>query len=96
MSDYSASAARFARDTADHRTIPGFLAALSGGDLPADAVREERCLRGPIGCGRPLIAADGTTRVFWDEPEAAAYKAEWEITGLCPNCQDRIEAGGER
>lgn len=74
-------------------TISSFLAALSGGDLPADAVREERCLREPIGCGRPLIAEDGTARVFWDEAEAASYQAEWRITGLCPDCQDRIEAG---
>lgn len=57
-------------------SIPAFLAALSGGDLPADAVREERCLKPPIGCGQPLIAADGTTRVFWDADEAAHYQAE--------------------
>lgn len=74
-------------------SIPAFLAALSGGDLPADAVREERCIREPIGCGQPLIAADGTARVFWDEGEAAAYQAEWRITGLCPDCQDRISGG---
>jgi len=74
-------------------SIPDFLAALSGGDLPADAVREERCLREPIGCGRPLIAEDGTARVFWDADEAARYQAEWRITGLCPDCQDRIETG---
>ncbi len=72
-------------------SISNFLASLSGGDLPADAVREERCLREPIGCGKPLIAEDGTTRVFWDADEAARYQAEWHITGLCPDCQDRID-----
>ena len=72
-------------------SIPDFLAALSGGDLPADAVREERCLKPPIGCGLPLISADGTARVFWDDIEAARYQAEWQISGLCPNCQDRLE-----
>lgn len=72
-------------------TIPNFLAALSGGDLPADAVREERCLKPPIGCGKPLIAEDGTARVFWDEAEAQRYQAEWHITGLCPDCQDAID-----
>lgn len=74
-------------------SIADFLATLSGGDLPADAVREERCLREPIGCGQPLIAEDGTTRVFWSADEAAAYQAEWQITGLCPDCQDRISGG---
>jgi hypothetical protein len=67
-----------------------FLAALSGGDLPADAVREERCLQEPIGCGKPLISENGEARVFWDEDEAAQYEAEWQITGLCPDCQDRL------
>lgn len=72
-------------------SIPAFLASLSGGDLPADAVREERCLRPPIGCGQPLIPADGMVRVFWDADEAARYQAEWQITGLCPDCQDRLD-----
>lgn len=72
-------------------TIPAFLASLSGGDLPADAVREERCLKRPIGCGQPLITADGTARVFWDASEAARYQAEWRITGLCPDCQDALD-----
>ncbi|KMS79563.1 hypothetical protein ACH49_12080 [Streptomyces leeuwenhoekii] len=76
-------------------TIPDFLAALSGGDLSTDAVREERCLKPPIGCGQPLIAEDGTTRVFWDEAEAARYQAEWRITGLCPRCQDALVATEE-
>ncbi|RXS78869.1 hypothetical protein EST92_19750 [Streptomyces sp. TM32] len=75
-------------------TLNQFLADLSGGDLPATAVREGRCLRSPIGCGQPLIE-DGAARVFWDEAEAARYEAEWRITGLCPNCQDRIDADEE-
>lgn len=74
-------------------TIPDFLAALTGGDLPADAVREDRCLKAPIGCGKPLIREDGTARVFWNEAEARQYAAEWRITGLCPDCQDAIERG---
>lgn len=77
-------------DLAQPSTINGFMAALSGGDLPADAVREERCLKPPIGCGEPLISEDGTARVFWDEAEAGRYQAEWRITGLCPDCQDAL------
>jgi hypothetical protein len=76
-------------------SIPDFLAALSGGDLPADAVREERCIKAPIGCGKPLVDEDGTARVFWDESEQSRYEAEWQITGLCPDCQDAMEAGDE-
>ncbi|MGY0062757.1 hypothetical protein ACWY4P_40530 [Streptomyces sp. LZ34] len=76
-------------------SIPSFLAALSGGDLPADAVRENRCLKQPIGCGNPLIGEDGTARVFWSEDEARQYEAEWRITGLCPDCQDALEGGEE-
>ncbi|MFJ3950218.1 hypothetical protein ACIPXV_09135 [Streptomyces libani] len=71
-----------------------FLADLSGGDLPAIAVREGRCLQSPIGCGQPLIEG-GVARVFWDEDEAKRYEAEWRITGLCPDCQDRISADEE-
>lgn len=74
--------------------IAAFLSTLSGGDLPADAVREARCLKPPIGCGKPLITEDGTGRVFWDEAEAACYQAEWRITGLCPDCQDALDDGG--
>lgn len=74
-------------------SIPAFLAAMSGGDLPADAVREERCIKAPIGCGKPLISEDGTARVFWSEAEAARYQAEWQITGLCPDCQDALDDG---
>jgi hypothetical protein len=76
-------------------SIPAFLAAMSGGDLPADAVREERCIKQPIGCGKPLISEDGTARVFWSEAEAARYQAEWQITGLCPDCQDALADGEE-
>lgn len=75
-------------------TLHQFLASLSGGDLPATAAREGRCLMAPIGCGRPLTEI-ADTRLFRSEAEAARYEAEWRITGLCPNCQDRIDADEE-
>ncbi|MET7795751.1 hypothetical protein [Streptomyces decoyicus] len=90
LADYPDFAAQFAGTSAKDQ----LLASLSGGDLPAAAVREGRCLRAPIGCGRPLIE-DGSARVFWDEAEAARYRAEYRITGLCPNCQDRVLEGEE-
>lgn len=68
------------------------LAALTGGDLPADAVAAGRCLTQPIGCGQPLVTGGGETRAVRNAEEAARYEAEWRITGLCPDCQDRIEA----
>ncbi|MET9142401.1 hypothetical protein [Streptomyces sp. NPDC004042] len=70
--------------------ILDLLAAMSGGDLPADAVREERCLKAPLGCGRPIVSEDGTTRVFKDPADVIRYWAEWQITGLCPDCQDAL------
>lgn len=62
-------------------------------DTPADAVREERCIERPVGCGQPLIAEDGTARTFWNEVESAEYEAEWRATGLCPDCQDDADTG---
>jgi len=60
---------------------------------PADAVREDRCIQPPTGCGQPLIAEDGTARTFWNEVEAAEYETEWRATGLCPDCQDSADTG---
>jgi hypothetical protein len=62
-------------------------------DTPADAVREDRCIGRPTGCGQPLIAEDGTARTYWVEAEAAEYEAEWRATGLCPDCQDAADTG---
>jgi hypothetical protein len=59
----------------------------------ADAVREDRCLQPPTGCGQPLIDEDGSARVFWTEAEAAEYEAEWRKAGLCPDCQDAADTG---
>ncbi|MCX5522264.1 hypothetical protein OG342_05195 [Streptomyces bobili] len=59
----------------------------------ATAVREDRCLQPPIGCGQPLIAEDGTARTFWNEIEADGYEAEWRETGFCPDCQDSAGDG---
>ncbi|WP_019358041.1 hypothetical protein [Streptomyces sp. AA1529] len=69
-------------------SIPEFLARLSGGDTPQNAVDDARCLLPPIGCGQPLT--DG------DLPDQETAR-EWQITGLCGGCQDRIHtAGGGR
>jgi hypothetical protein len=66
---------------------------LAVGDVVASAVAEGRCLKAPVGgCGKPLVAEDGSARVFWDEDEAARYEKEWRTTGLCPDCQDAAEA----
>ncbi|MFD8545562.1 hypothetical protein [Streptomyces sp. NPDC059649] len=88
LADYPVFAAQFAGGTSE------LLASLSGGDLPATAAREGRCLMSPIGCGRPL-GEIADTRVFGSQAEAARYEAEWRITGLCPDCQDRIDADEE-
>jgi len=68
---------------------------LAAGDLVANALAESRCIKTAPGCGKPLIAADGTTRVFWDDVEAKRYEAEWRQTGLCPDCQDAARQTAE-
>lgn len=79
LADYPEFAAQFTGTTSE------LLSALSGGDLPDTAVRAGRCLMPPIGCGKPF-SKDGVAR---------QDMAEWRITGLCPNCQDRIDADEE-
>lgn len=59
----------------------------------ADALREDRCIQPPTGCGQPLIAEDGTARAFWNEAESAEYGTAWRATGLCPDCQDAQDTG---
>lgn len=66
-------------------TIPEFLARLSGGDTPQAAVAGARCLLPPIGCGQPLT--DG------DLPDQETAR-EWQITGLCADCQAKVDAAG--
>ncbi|MFI6862609.1 hypothetical protein ACIBKZ_22400 [Streptomyces sp. NPDC050421] len=68
-------------DYATPHDLPAFLSHLSGGDLPADAVREKRCLLPPIGCGRALVDSVAVS---------PSTSAEYRITGLCPTCQDRV------
>jgi hypothetical protein len=64
--------------------IDDFRAAVTGGDLPADAVREGRCLKGTFGCGQQ-IANGELARQYW---------TEWRISGLCADCQDRLYDAG--
>ncbi|MFF9559237.1 hypothetical protein ACF1DY_25900 [Streptomyces albus] len=67
-------------------TAAVFLAALSGGDTPQDAVDDARCLLPPIGCGRSLTDGDLT-----DQTAAR----EWHISGLCPACFDHAAPDDE-
>lgn len=50
------------------------------GDTPDEAVGQHRCLRPPIGCGRPLTHEDLDA---WADIE----RREYVITGLCKGCQ---------
>ena len=70
---------------------------MTNGDTVAKAVEEKRCIREPIGCGEALLNEDGSRRFdsFPDRDTAQLYEAEWQITGLCPNCQDRVQATAE-
>lgn len=63
-------------------------AIFSGGDSVAAAVAESRCINPPMGCGKP-IQVDRQTKEYWPSD---AYRREWQITGLCAPCQDRVDA----
>lgn len=43
------------------------------------AIKKNRCIDKPIGCGLPALAFRNATAV-----------AEYRISGLCQNCQDAI------
>lgn len=58
---------------------------MSDGDSVEQAVREGRCLRPQMGCGKP-IPLDRQKKAYFPHP---AYKAEWKLTGLCSACQDQ-------
>lgn len=64
----------------------------------AKAIQERRCIGEPIGCGQALINEDGSRRFgdFPDRRTAVLYEQEWQITGLCPNCQDAVQRTAEQ
>jgi hypothetical protein len=49
-----------------------------------DAIRNDRCVRKPIGCGEPAT-----------EFRDALSEREFRISGLCQKCQDRLFGGDE-
>lgn len=69
-----------------------FSQTLTGSDTVSKAVEEKRCIQAPLGCGEPLLKEDGTPRFdhFPDRETARLYEQEWRITGMCPNCQDKL------
>lgn len=68
-----------------------FAALLAQGDTAEAAVRENRCLRPPIGCGKP-IQLDRQSMAYFPN---VRYRDEWKINGLCPSCQDHIVLAAE-
>lgn len=62
--------------------------AMASGDTVAEAVAESRCIKPELGCGKP-IEVDRKTQKYWPSD---AYRREWQITGLCAPCQDRVDA----
>lgn len=52
------------------------------------AVREGRCLKQPVGCGKQIHLDRQRMIYFSDE----IYKREWKATGLCPSCQLKLLA----
>lgn len=50
-------------------------------DTPEKAIAEQRCVKEPVGCGKAVKKED-----FHDE----ISRKEYEISGLCQTCQDKI------
>ncbi|MCM1946391.1 hypothetical protein NC315_13530 [Streptomyces sp. G2] len=68
-----------------------FVAALTGDSVEA-AVSEGRCLVAPMGCGEPVMDEDGNLEYDSDDPaDGVWYSVDWQMTGLCPSCQDELD-----
>lgn len=61
--------------------VESFLEKLSG---RMAAIRANRCINDPLGCGKPIV--DGEFR------DVLSLK-EYKISGLCQACQDQIFNG---
>lgn len=73
--------------------------ALTGSeDTPSIARLEKRCIKAPLGCGQDLLKEDGTPKFdhFPNRETAELYEREWEITGMCPTCQDKLVETAEQ
>jgi hypothetical protein len=74
-------------------SLEALRSALMGGDTTADAIAEKRCIKEPAGCGKSLLNEDGTPRFnFDDRDQRDLYMREWTISGMCPECWDRMVA----
>ncbi|MEU2114847.1 hypothetical protein ABZ567_04145 [Streptomyces sp. NPDC016459] len=68
-----------------------FVTALSGESVET-AVSEGRCLAEPIGCGESTVDENGNLEYDSDDPtDEVWYSLDWQMTGLCPACQDELD-----
>ncbi|MFI6061192.1 hypothetical protein [Streptomyces sp. NPDC051286] len=74
-----------------HISLDEFMAAILGGDSVSAAVQEGRCVSEPIGCGLPVFDTAGNLRHTMPDDAPEEYVAEWQMTGLCADCQDALE-----
>lgn len=67
-----------------------------GGDSKTLAMREERCIKPPLGCGKPLHKTfDQAKRLRGTNFHDSASQREYHITGMCQACQDKFQADYE-
>lgn len=52
------------------------------GDSPEAAQRDKRCIKAPMGCGKPI----DQTPSFREQLHVNEYK----LSGLCQDCQDAV------
>lgn len=84
--------------TMDIRTLRDLSSSVMAQDTVSMAIQEKRCIKEPIGCGQSLLKEDGSPRwsYFGGQEIAQLYRREWEITGLCPPCQDKAESMADK
>lgn len=72
-----------ATPTQKNPEIEKFLSEITG-DSRVDAIKEDRCIKAPVGCGGPAV---------WFKDEISA--TEYRISGLCQKCQDKVFGIGD-
>lgn len=78
------------KPTPKAKGIEDFLTDMAG-ESRQQAMYEGRCIKPPIGCGRPVLAEIDPSRVDEGAFRSELDMKEYTISGLCQRCWDEIE-----